>query len=152
MISSEISNFINKIVEKTEDKSLNWQYADDIFRKAYNKLIDSKSILELAKYCMTDGNSLGVLDSFYLCNNNKYLFLLHIYHELERGKELGANESWKLFAIFDLNDDMYIHIPDYHPAYENDRLKKLSGLIEQNKNAEKEEKEKRLLEFFDSFL
>ncbi len=147
MISSEINDFINKIIDKTQNNELDWHYAEKIL---LNNSIQPRAISKLAEYCINkkNGTSLSSLDSFYLCNNNKYLFLLCICHHLPQNE---VYNTWELFAIPDPNES-FLSIPDYHPANERDRLKKLSELIVKNKRAEQEQKEKHLLDFFNSFF
>lgn len=152
MITSEINDFINKILEKTENNELNWQYAEFLLARMSNRSLLPKAVKSIAEYCINDntGISMYASDSFYLCNDDRYLFLLHLAKEPIRGKVV--EDWWCLFAVLSSDDETFIPIPDYHPANESDRLKKISDLIVKNKAAEREQAEKRLLEFFDSFF
>lgn len=179
MISTEINKFINKIMCKTQNKELHWLYVQSILDEKsvfQNKYKSQKQTLlpffssnnndhnsdpydalptaikTLLKYYNDDsnGSSISFRDSFYLQNENKYLFLLHIIRLPNQNRSF--EETWELFAIFNPLDKTYTPIPDYHPAGESDRLKKLSELIVEIKTEEDEQKEKTLLDFLDSFL
>lgn len=182
MISTEINEFINKIMVKTQNKELNWNYAYELFEKnskvelpffncdpttltfgsvkrtlegtemTQKKAKACPAISNLFKYCNNEktGSSLSIQDSFYLKSKNEYLLLLHIIH-ITKSKG-NFKETWELFAIFDEKDETYTPIPDYHPAGESDRLKELCDLIAKNKATERDQTEKKLLNFFDSFL
>lgn len=152
MISNEINDFINKIMKKTENNELNWHNSENLLGHSSYWASMPQALQEVVEYCINEkvGTSLYTGDSFYLCDKGRYLFLLHIAHEPERGK--GIKDTWELLAILSQNDKTFISIPDFHPANESDRLKKISDLIVKNKAAEQERIEKRLLEFFDTFL
>lgn len=150
MITNEINFFIKNLMEKTMNNELNWQYAEPLLCDINEMPKRPKPICKLAEFCQSSNTSLYIADSFYLSKNNQYLFLLHIDWEDEDGE--SVNEIWGLYAILSPQDDSFIPIPDYHPANESDRLKKISGLIVKNKAAEKEREEKRLKEFLRSFI
>lgn len=152
MIANEINDFINKIMEKTEKNELNWQYAEYLLARSSNWSSMPKAVKSIVDYCMNDntGVSMYANDSFYLRNDDRYLFLLHLAKEPTRGKVV--QDWWCLFAVLGSDYEAFVPIPDYHPANESDRLKKISDLIKKNKDAEQEQSDKRLLEFFDSFL
>lgn len=148
MNKSEINNFINKLMEKTERNELNWKPAREFFEERNHGSGFAAS--ELACSSCSDWATLHDNDSFYLEKNNQYLFLLHVDHE--SGKDSTITESWGLYAILDLNDDMFVTIPDYHPANTEDRIKKISDIIKKNNAADEAKQEKRLLDFFNSII
>lgn len=150
MITNEINFFIKNIMEKTVSNELDWQYAEPLLCDINEMPKRSKPIRKLAEFCQSSNTSLYIADSFYLYKNDQYLFLLHIDYEDEDGN--SANEIWGLYAILSSQDNNFIPIPDYHPANESDRLKKISGLIVKNKAAEKEREEKRLKDFLRTFI
>ncbi|MCM1166804.1 MAG: hypothetical protein NC299_12875 [Lachnospiraceae bacterium] len=149
MINAEINEFIGKIMEKTQNNELNWQPAKDFFDTTdYGS---SPAATELAIHSRSDWAILYDEDSFYLSNSLcQYLFLLHICYT--SGKDGSVTEIWGMYAILDWNDNNFITIPDYHPADESDRFKKISELIVKNRKEEKIREEKRLIDFFKSFF
>lgn len=148
MIKQEINEFINRLMEKTKRNELDWKPAKDFFENSpYH---ESSAADELAIFSKSEWATLHENDSYYLYNNDQYLFLLHIDHE--SGKDGTITESWGLYAILDWHDDMFVTIPDYHPANCEDRIQKISEMIQKNKAAEKEKQEKRLLDFFSSII
>lgn len=148
MIKEEIYDFIGKLMDKTLCDELNWLPAKEFFD---NRTYSSNAISELQLYTYCDWAILYNEDSYYLQNNqNQFLFLLH--SALESGKDGSLTDCWGLYAILDLDDDMYVTIPDYHPDNEEDRLKKISKIIKDKKRKKEEKEEKRLLEFFNSFF
>lgn len=152
MISEKINEFIGKILEKTELNELDWKNVDEIFIEDSESVSMPKALSDFQQQLLDKSNNLAlrVDDSFFLCKNGNYLFLLHIGHAFEHGNIF--KDSWVLWGILNSKPDNFIQIPDYHPANEPDRFKKISDLIVKNKAAEQGQTEKQLLDFFDSFL
>lgn len=147
MIKNEINQFIEKLLKKTENNELNWMPAQEFFD---NVSPSSSAASELNIMTHFEYANFYHKDSFYLSNNEQFLFLLHF--DLESGKDGSITEIWGLYAILDLDDNMFESIPDYHPSSSEDRIKKISDIIKKNIAADEAKKEKRLLAFFDSII
>lgn len=147
MINNEINQFIDKLLEKTENAELDWRPAEEFFDLDFENS-SAASQLEIMTHC--EWATFYSNDSFYLYNNNQYLFLLHF--DLESGKDGTITEIWGLYAILDWTDSMFVTIPDYHPANAEDRIKKISDIIKKNNAANEAKREKRLLDFFNSII
>lgn len=144
----EINNFIQKLMDKTSRNELDWKPAKEFFDEPSHG--GGFAASDLALYSCSEWSTLYTEDSFYLQKNGQYLFLLHIDHE--SAKDGSVTESWGLYAILDLKDDLFVTIPDYHPANTDDRIKKISDIIKKNNAADEAKKEKRLLDFFNSII
>lgn len=148
MINNEINQFIEKLMDKTKKNELDWKPAKVFFDdRSYGS---SPAACELAICSCSDFATLYPEDSFYLNNNGQYLFLLHILDDSGKGEQI--TDSWGLFAILNWADDMFVTIPDYHPANTEDRIKKISDIIKKNNAADEAKQEKRLLDFFNSII
>ncbi|MBD5384430.1 MAG: hypothetical protein HDR72_05470 [Ruminococcaceae bacterium] len=149
MINEEINKFIEQLLEMTKNDALDWQPAQDFFN-SYD-ISNSNAAIELNIHTHFEFVTLFEADSFYLSNNkNQFLFLLHT--NVTSGKDGTNREFWELCAIIDWNDDMFVNIPDYHPADKEDRFKTLSDMIKENKYTKKQLEEKRLISFFNAFF